>query len=209
MPCGLQWGSQRCVPNKAHWALGTILDSNGRKQYLISCLLQHKVIPHQLGNSGTSQKTNEAKTTQNNMFFSSTPLTAQISIPVSTNMTPSEIQRDVDVNQIKCIHFGPVAIFSSTGLLIALVKFRPFTTMSEVEVNQWDALSQFLFHERKFTNPIATNGHYWGDLCSRLGGANAAPRMKNLVFMEVLGKLKTQIMNGGTKGQILAWLATF
>ncbi|MBW0579970.1 hypothetical protein O181_119685 [Austropuccinia psidii MF-1] len=52
----------------------------------------------------------------------------------------------------------PSAIFSSTGLLIALVKCRPFTTMSEVEVNQWDELSQFLFRERKFTDLIATNG---------------------------------------------------
>ncbi|MBW0487839.1 hypothetical protein O181_027554 [Austropuccinia psidii MF-1] len=50
-----------------------------------------------------------------------------------------------------------MAIFSSTGLLIALVKFRPFTTMSEVEVNQWDELSQFLFFERKFINLLATN----------------------------------------------------
>ncbi|MBW0571806.1 hypothetical protein O181_111521 [Austropuccinia psidii MF-1] len=73
-------------------------------------------------------------------------------------MTPSKIQRVVDVNQIKRIHFGRVAIFSSTGLLIALVKFRPFTTMSEVKVNQWDELSQFLFCKKRFTNPIATNG---------------------------------------------------
>ncbi|MBW0482181.1 hypothetical protein O181_021896 [Austropuccinia psidii MF-1] len=64
----------------------------------------------------------------------------------------------VDVNQIKGIHFGPVAIFSSTGLIIALVKFRPFTTMSEVKVNQWDELSQFLFQERRFTDPLATIG---------------------------------------------------
>ncbi|MBW0478309.1 hypothetical protein O181_018024 [Austropuccinia psidii MF-1] len=119
-------------------------------------------------------------------------------------MTPSEIQRVVDVNQIKLPHFGCVAIFSSNGLLIALVEFRPFTTMSEVEVNQWDELSQFLFCERKFTDPIQTNGNYWRDLCLQLGGANAAQRMNNLVFMEVLGKLKIQKMNGGTKGQILA-----
>ncbi|MBW0507348.1 hypothetical protein O181_047063 [Austropuccinia psidii MF-1] len=72
-------------------------------------------------------------------------------------MTPSDIQRVVDVNQIKCLHFGHMAIFSSTRLLIALVEFRPFETMSEVEVNQWDELSQFLFCERNFTNPIATN----------------------------------------------------
>ncbi|MBW0547108.1 hypothetical protein O181_086823 [Austropuccinia psidii MF-1] len=79
-------------------------------------------------------------------------------MPVSENMTASEIQRAVDVNQIKRIHFVHVAIFSSTRLLIALVEFRPFTKMSEVEVNQWDELSQFLFCERKFTDPIAKNG---------------------------------------------------
>ncbi|MBW0568360.1 hypothetical protein O181_108075 [Austropuccinia psidii MF-1] len=73
-------------------------------------------------------------------------------------MTPSGIRRVVDVNQIKRIHFANVAIFSSTGLLIALVKFRPFTTMSDVEVNQWDELSQFLFCKMRFTDPIAANG---------------------------------------------------
>ncbi|MBW0514944.1 hypothetical protein O181_054659 [Austropuccinia psidii MF-1] len=73
-------------------------------------------------------------------------------------MTPSEIRRVVYVNQIKIIHFGCVAIFSSTRLLIALVEFRPFTTISEVEVNQWDELSQFLFCKRRFTDPIATSG---------------------------------------------------
>ncbi|MBW0493209.1 hypothetical protein O181_032924 [Austropuccinia psidii MF-1] len=73
-------------------------------------------------------------------------------------MTPSEIWRLVDVNQIKRIHFWPVAIFSSTILLIALVEFRPFTIMSEVKVNQCDEFSQLLFCKRRFTNPIATNG---------------------------------------------------
>ncbi|MBW0591799.1 hypothetical protein O181_131514, partial [Austropuccinia psidii MF-1] len=144
-----------------HWApfwTQNSLASNGRKQYLISCLLQHKVIPQPLGNSGRSQKTNEGKIIRKNTLFSSSRPTAQISMPVSANMIPSEIWSLVDVNQIKLIHFGRVAIFSSTGLLIALVKFRPFTTMSEVEVNQWDELSQFLFREKRFTDPIATNG---------------------------------------------------
>ncbi|MBW0499119.1 hypothetical protein O181_038834 [Austropuccinia psidii MF-1] len=130
-------------------------------------------------------------------------------MPVLANMTPSEIRRVVDVNPIKCIHFGCVATFSSTGLLIALVKFRPFTTMSEVKVNQWDELSQFLFHKRTFTNPIATNVHYWRNLCLGLGGANAAQRMNNFVFMEVLGKLKRKKMIGGTEVQILAQLVAF
>ncbi|MBW0572769.1 hypothetical protein O181_112484 [Austropuccinia psidii MF-1] len=124
-----------------HWApfwTQNSLASNGRKQYLISCLLQHIVIAQPLGNSGRSQKTNEGKTTQRNRFFFYSQPTAQISMPVSANITPSEIRRVVDVNQIKRIHFGRVSIFSSTRLLIALVEFRPFTTMSEVKVNQWD-----------------------------------------------------------------------
>ncbi|MBW0593036.1 hypothetical protein O181_132751 [Austropuccinia psidii MF-1] len=119
-----------------HWApfwTQNPLASNGRKQYLISFLLQHKVIPQPLRNSGTSQKKNEARIAQKNRLFSSSRPTEQISMPVSANMTPSEIWRLVDVNQIKSIHFGHVAIFSSTGLLIALVEFRPFTTLSEVE----------------------------------------------------------------------------
>ncbi|MBW0512359.1 hypothetical protein O181_052074 [Austropuccinia psidii MF-1] len=160
MPCGLQQGSQRCVQKKAHWALGTILDSKllsfKRKPYMISFLLQHKVIPQPLGNSGTSQKTNEGKNSQKNRLFSPSQPTAQTSMPVSANMTTSGIWRVVDVNQIKRIHFGHVAIFSSTGLLIALVEFRPFTTMSDVKVNQWDELSQFLFCQTRFTNAIAT-----------------------------------------------------
>ncbi|MBW0545454.1 hypothetical protein O181_085169 [Austropuccinia psidii MF-1] len=134
------------------------LASNGRKQYLISCLLQHTVIPQPFGNSGRSHKTNVRKTTRLNRLFSSSLPTAQISMPVSANITPSEIQRVLDVNKIKLIHFGRVAIFSSTGLLIALVKFQPFTTMREVKVNQWDELSKFLFCKRRFTNPILTNG---------------------------------------------------
>ncbi|MBW0531486.1 hypothetical protein O181_071201 [Austropuccinia psidii MF-1] len=144
-----------------HWApfwTPNSLASNGRKQYLISCLLQHIVIAQPLGNSGRSRKTNERKTTRMNRLLSSTSPIAQISMPVSANMTPSKIRRVVVVNQIKPIHFGHVAIFSSTGLLIDLVKFQPFTTMSEVEVNQWDELSQFLFREKRFTDPIATNG---------------------------------------------------
>ncbi|MBW0488431.1 hypothetical protein O181_028146 [Austropuccinia psidii MF-1] len=72
-------------------------------------------------------------------------------------MAPSEALRVVDVNQIKCIHFGCVAIFSSTKLINALVEFRPFTTMREVKVNQWHELSQFLFFKRYFTDQIAIN----------------------------------------------------
>ncbi|MBW0545758.1 hypothetical protein O181_085473 [Austropuccinia psidii MF-1] len=166
------------------------LGSNGRNQYLISCLLQHKVIPHPLWNSGTSQKTNEAKTTQKNKFFSSTQLTAQILMPVSANMTPSEIQRVLDVSQIKRIHFGRMAIFSSTGLLIALVKLRPFTTMSEVEVNQWDELSQFLFCEREFTDPIATNGELLEGFMFAIGWRKCSTKNEQFGLYGSLGKIE-------------------
>ncbi|MBW0536033.1 hypothetical protein O181_075748 [Austropuccinia psidii MF-1] len=167
------------------------LGSNGRNQYLISCLLQHKVIPHPLGNSETSQKINEAKTTQKNMFFSSTKPTEPISMPVSANMTPSEIQRVVDVNQIKRIHFGCVAIFSSTGLLIALVEFRPFTTMSEVEVNQWDELSQLLFCERKFTDLIATNGALLEGFMFAIGWRKCSTKNEQFGLYGSLGKIES------------------
>ncbi|MBW0497039.1 hypothetical protein O181_036754 [Austropuccinia psidii MF-1] len=127
-----------CVPNKAPWALDTILDSK-----LLSFKWQEAVSDI----LSASTKSDPSTTRQY------TNINASIS-----KYDPSEIQRLVDVNQIKCIHFGHVAIFSSTGLLIALVELRPFTTMSEVEVNQWDELSQFLFCKRRFTNLIATNG---------------------------------------------------
>ncbi|MBW0583846.1 hypothetical protein O181_123561 [Austropuccinia psidii MF-1] len=166
-----------------HWApfwTQSSLASNGRKQYLISCVLQPIVIPQPLRNSGRSQKTYERKTTRMNRFFSSSCPTAQISMPVSENMTPSEAWRVVDVNQIKRIHFGHVVLFSSTRLLVALVEFRPFTAMSEVKVNQWDELSQFLFREKRFTDPIATNGallerfNYEGDIPVNQGACKFA-----------------------------------
>ncbi|MBW0548168.1 hypothetical protein O181_087883 [Austropuccinia psidii MF-1] len=91
-------------------------------------------------------------------------------------MTLSEIWRVVDVNQIKRIHFGRVAIFSSTGLLIALVEFRPFTTMSEVKVNQWDELTPFLFSERRFTNLIATNGALLEGFMFAIGWGKCSPK---------------------------------
>ncbi|MBW0480134.1 hypothetical protein O181_019849 [Austropuccinia psidii MF-1] len=95
-------------------------------------------------------------------------------------MTPSEIQRVVDVNQIKHIQFGHVTIFSSTRLLIALAEFRPFTTMSEVKVNQWDELSQLLFCKGKFTIPISTNGELLEGFMFTIGWSKC--RTKNEQF---------------------------
>ncbi|MBW0589801.1 hypothetical protein O181_129516 [Austropuccinia psidii MF-1] len=111
-------------------------------------------------------------------------------MPVSENMTPSEIQRVVDVNQIKRIHFGRVAIFSSTVLLIALVEFRPFTTMSEVEVNQWDELSQFLFRERRFTNPIATNGALLEGFMFAIGWRKCSMKNEQFGLYGSIGKIE-------------------
>ncbi|MBW0493270.1 hypothetical protein O181_032985 [Austropuccinia psidii MF-1] len=105
-------------------------------------------------------------------------------------MTPSEIQSVVDVNQIKHIHFGGMAIFSSIGLIIALAEFRPFTTMSEVEVNQWDELSKFLFRERKFTNPIATNGALLEGFMFAIGLRKCSTKNEQFSLYGSLGKIK-------------------
>ncbi|MBW0514316.1 hypothetical protein O181_054031 [Austropuccinia psidii MF-1] len=125
-----------------------------------------------------------------NRLFSSSCPTAQISMPVSANITPSEIRRVVDVNQIKRIHFGHVAIFSSAGLLIALVKFRPFTTMSEVEVNQWDELSQFLFHKKRFTNLIATNEALLEGLMFTIGWRKCSTKNEQSGLYGSIGKIE-------------------
>ncbi|MBW0505417.1 hypothetical protein O181_045132 [Austropuccinia psidii MF-1] len=111
-------------------------------------------------------------------------------MPVSENMTPSEIWRLVDVNHIKRIHFGPVAIFSSTGLLIALFEFRPFTTMSDIEVNQWDELSQFLFCKRGFTDPIATNGALLEGFMFAIGWCKCSTKNEQFGLYGGLGKIE-------------------
>ncbi|MBW0501944.1 hypothetical protein O181_041659 [Austropuccinia psidii MF-1] len=101
-------------------------------------------------------------------------------------MTPSEIPRVVDVTQIRHIHFGHVETFSSTELLI----FRPFTTMSEVEVNQWDELSQFLFHKRKFTNAIATNGALLAEFMFVIGWHKCSTKNKQFGLCGSLGNIE-------------------
>ncbi|MBW0559474.1 hypothetical protein O181_099189 [Austropuccinia psidii MF-1] len=105
-------------------------------------------------------------------------------------MTPSEIWRVVDVNKIKCIHFGGVATFSSNGLLIALVKFQPFTTMTEVEVNQWDELSQFLFLKKRFTNPIATNGELLEGFMLAIGWHKCSTKNEQFGLYGSVGKIE-------------------
>ncbi|MBW0530852.1 hypothetical protein O181_070567 [Austropuccinia psidii MF-1] len=105
-------------------------------------------------------------------------------------MTPSEIWRVVDVNQIKRIYFGCVAIFSSTGLLIALVKYQPFTTISEVEVNRWDELSQFLFCEKRFTDLIATNGALLEGFMFAIGRHKCSTKNEQFGLYGSVGKIE-------------------
>ncbi|MBW0480880.1 hypothetical protein O181_020595 [Austropuccinia psidii MF-1] len=105
-------------------------------------------------------------------------------------MTPSEISRVVDVNLSKRIHFVRMAIFSSTGLLIALVEFRPFTTMSEVKVNHWDDVSQFFFFKRRFTNPIATNGALLEGFMFAIGWHKFSMKEEQFGLLGSLGKIE-------------------
>ncbi|MBW0487169.1 hypothetical protein O181_026884 [Austropuccinia psidii MF-1] len=127
-------------------------------------------------------------------------------MPVSANMTASEIQRVVDVNQIKIIHFSRVAIFSSTGLLIALVEFTPFTTMSEVEVNQWDELSQFLFRERRFNNLIATNGALLQGFMFAIGWRKFSTDNEQFGLYGSLGKIENTKDEWRNRGANLTWV---
>ncbi|MBW0488824.1 hypothetical protein O181_028539 [Austropuccinia psidii MF-1] len=81
-------------------------------------------------------------------------------------------------------------IFSSTGLLIAFGKFRPFTTMSEAKVNQWYESSQLLFHKRKFTDPIPTNGELLEGLIFAIGWQKRSTKNKQFGLYESLGKIE-------------------
>ncbi|MBW0545505.1 hypothetical protein O181_085220 [Austropuccinia psidii MF-1] len=123
-------------------------------------------------------------------LFSSSRPTAQISMPVSSNMTPTEIRRVLDLNQMERIQFGGVAIFSKSGLLSALVKFRPFTTISEVKVNQWDELSQFLLCEKIFTDPVATNGELLEGFMFAIGWHKCSTKNEQLGMYGSVGKME-------------------
>ncbi|MBW0574474.1 hypothetical protein O181_114189 [Austropuccinia psidii MF-1] len=83
-----------------------------------------------------------------------------------------------------------MAVFSSTGLLIAQVESRPFTTMSEVKVNQWDELLQFLFCERRFTDPIATNGALLEGFMFAIGWCKCSTKNEQFGLYGSLGKIE-------------------
>ncbi|MBW0470184.1 hypothetical protein O181_009899 [Austropuccinia psidii MF-1] len=97
--------------------------------------------------------------------------------------------------------FRFMAIFSSTRLPISLGEFRPFTTMSEVEVNQWDELSKFLFRERKFTDPIATNGELLEGFMFAIGWHKCSTKNEQFGIYRSLGRIediKYEWRNQGT-----------
>ncbi|MBW0526464.1 hypothetical protein O181_066179 [Austropuccinia psidii MF-1] len=104
-------------------------------------------------------------------------------------MTPCKIARVLDFNQIKGIQFNHVEIFSSAVLLISLVEFGPFTTISEVKVNQWDKLSQFLFCKRNFTDPISTNLELLEEFMFAIGCHKCSTKNKQFGLYRTLGKI--------------------
>ncbi|MBW0572394.1 hypothetical protein O181_112109 [Austropuccinia psidii MF-1] len=99
-----------------------------------------------------------------------------------------------------------MAIFSSTALLIALVEFRPFTLMSEVEVNQWDEVSQFLFHKRKCTNPIGTNGELLEGFMFEIGWRKCTTKNEQFGLYGSLGKIVNAKDEWQNQGENLSFM---
>ncbi|MBW0519536.1 hypothetical protein O181_059251 [Austropuccinia psidii MF-1] len=97
-----------------------------------------------------------------------------------------------------------MAIFSSTGLLIALVKFRPFTTISEGKVNQWDEFSQLLFCKKKFTDPFATNGALLEGFMFAIGWCKFSTKNEQFGIYGRLGRIKDAKDEWRKRGAILS-----
>ncbi|MBW0582021.1 hypothetical protein O181_121736 [Austropuccinia psidii MF-1] len=62
--------------------------------------------------------------------------------------------------------------------------------MSEVEVNQWDELSQFLFHKRRFTDLIATNGAVLEGFMFAIGWHKSSTKNEQFGLYGSLGKIE-------------------
>ncbi|MBW0534109.1 hypothetical protein O181_073824 [Austropuccinia psidii MF-1] len=62
--------------------------------------------------------------------------------------------------------------------------------MSEVEVNQWDELSQFLFLKRRFTEPIATNGALLEGFMFTIGWCKCSTKNEQFGLYGSLGKIE-------------------
>ena len=70
-----------------------------------------------------------------------------------TNCNWSKIPKNHTIK----ISSGCNIIFSSTGKLVAIVKFNPFSSMSELDFNNLNKLSQFLFNQCCFLTKITIN----------------------------------------------------
>ncbi|MBW0579112.1 hypothetical protein O181_118827 [Austropuccinia psidii MF-1] len=62
--------------------------------------------------------------------------------------------------------------------------------MSEVEVNQCNELSQFLFREKRFTNPIATNGALLEGLMFAIGWRKCSTKNEQFGLYGSVGKME-------------------
>ncbi|MBW0484097.1 hypothetical protein O181_023812 [Austropuccinia psidii MF-1] len=62
--------------------------------------------------------------------------------------------------------------------------------MSEVEVNQWDELSQFFFQESRFTNPIATNGALLQGFMFAIGWRKCSTKNEQFGLYGSLGEIE-------------------
>ncbi|MBW0521079.1 hypothetical protein O181_060794 [Austropuccinia psidii MF-1] len=62
--------------------------------------------------------------------------------------------------------------------------------MSEVEVNQWDVLSQLLFCERRFTDTIATNGALLEGFMFAIGWRKCSMKNEQFGLYGSLGKME-------------------
>ncbi|MBW0527089.1 hypothetical protein O181_066804 [Austropuccinia psidii MF-1] len=76
--------------------------------------------------------------------------------------------------------------------------------MSEVEVNQWDELSQFLFCKRKFTDPIATNGELHEGFMFAIGWRKCSIKNKQFGLYGSLGKIENAKDEGKNRGANLS-----
>ncbi|MBW0542307.1 hypothetical protein O181_082022 [Austropuccinia psidii MF-1] len=62
--------------------------------------------------------------------------------------------------------------------------------MSEVEVNQWDELLQFLFREKRFTYPIARNGALMEGFIFAIGWCKCSTKNEQFCLYGSVGKIE-------------------
>ncbi|MBW0494326.1 hypothetical protein O181_034041 [Austropuccinia psidii MF-1] len=73
--------------------------------------------------------------------------------------------------------------------------------MSEAKVNQWYESSQFLFHKRKFTDLIPTNGALLEGLMFAIGWKKCSTKNKQFGLYESLGKIENTKDEWQNKGE--------